>query len=51
MVPSDDELAALAGSRFPGGERTIEHWENYLLTDCTGRSPLPDGLVHPIAKE
>ena len=26
----------------------MAHWENWLLTDCTGREPLPDGLVHPI---
>ncbi|MEM9035652.1 MAG: hypothetical protein AAGA99_17000 [Actinomycetota bacterium] len=46
---TEDELAALVGHRFPGGTRTIEHWENWLLTDCTGREQLPDGLVHPIA--
>ena len=41
-----EEFAALVGHRFPGGDRAIEHWENWLLTDCTGRDPLPDGLVH-----
>jgi hypothetical protein len=46
---TEDELHALVGRRFPGGTRTIEHWENWLLTDCTGRTQLPDGLVHPIA--
>jgi acyl dehydratase len=45
---SDDELAALVGHRFPGGTYRVAHWENWLLTDCTGREPLPDGLVHPI---
>lgn len=48
-MPTDDELAALVGHRFPGGRYTIAHWENWLLTDCTGREPLPDGLVHPVA--
>lgn len=43
-----DELAALVGHRFPGGTYRIAHWENWLLTHCTGRSPLPDSLVHPI---
>ena len=30
-----------------GGRYTIAHWENTLLTDCTGAEPLPDGQVHP----
>ncbi len=46
---SADELAELVGHRFPGGTRVIEHWENFLLTDCTGRDQLPDHLVHPVA--
>jgi acyl dehydratase len=45
---SQDELAGLVGHRFPGGSYRVAHWENWLLTDCTGREPLPDGLVHPI---
>jgi hypothetical protein len=44
-----EELEALAGHTFPGGTRRIEHWENWLLTDCTGTPQLPDALVHPIA--
>jgi hypothetical protein len=39
----------LIGHRFRGGTYRIEHWENFLLTDCTGADQLPDGLVHPIA--
>ncbi|MFK7918578.1 MAG: hypothetical protein AB8G14_10900 [Ilumatobacter sp.] len=46
---TDDELAALVGHRFPGGMRTIEHWENWLLTDCTGREQFAHQLVHPVA--
>lgn len=42
-------VPTLVGHRFPGGRRSIEHWENWLLTDCTGRDQLPDGLVHPVA--
>ena len=45
---TDDELAALVGHRFPGGRRTVERWENWLLTDCTRRAPMTDGLLHPI---
>jgi hypothetical protein len=40
---------SLVGHRFPGGRYTIAHWENWLLTDCTGADQLGDGLVHPIA--
>lgn len=46
---SEADLRALVGHRFPGGTRTIEHWENWLLTDCTGSDQLSDDLVHPIA--
>jgi hypothetical protein len=45
---TDAELAALVGTRFPGGEYTIAHWENALLTDCTERPPMPADLAHPI---
>ena len=45
---SESRLEALVGHRFAGGRHRIEHWENFLLTDCTGSEPLPDGLVHPI---
>lgn len=45
----EDTLLSLVGHEFPGGTRRIEHWENWLLTDCTGFDQLPDGLVHPIA--
>jgi hypothetical protein len=46
---TEDEMLALIGYRFPGGRYRIEHWESWLLTNCTGAEPLPDGLVHPIA--
>lgn len=45
---TETELQSLVGHRFAGGRYRIEHWENWLLTDCTGRDSLPDGLVHPI---
>lgn len=48
-LPPEEEITALAGHRFPGGRYTIAHWENTLLTDCTGAEPLPDGLAHPVA--
>ncbi len=47
-VPTDDELAALVGHRFPGGVRTVDRWENWLLTDCTRRAPMTGELLHPI---
>jgi hypothetical protein len=43
------DVSALAGHRFPGGEYRVEHWENYLLTECTGADLLPDSMVHPVA--
>ncbi len=48
MGLTEQELHQLVGHRFAGGRYRIEHWENWLLTECTGRDPLPDGLVHPI---
>ena len=48
-MPDEAEIAALAGHRFPGGRYTIAHWENALLSDCTGVAPLPGGQVHPVA--
>ena len=45
---TSDQLAQLVDHRFPGGTYRVAHWENWLLTDCTGRSPMPDALVHPI---
>ncbi len=41
-------MEQLVGHRFPGGRYVIEHWENFLLSDATGASPLPDGLAHPV---
>lgn len=50
MPPPDlAEIHALVGHEFPGGGYTIEHWENFLLTECTGAELLPDGIVHPAA--
>jgi hypothetical protein len=47
MSVSEAELQALVGHRFAGGRYRIAHWENFLLTEATGRSPMPDGLAHP----
>ena len=49
MPPTADSIRSLVGHRFPGGTYTIEHWENYLLTECTGAAPLPEDLAHPVA--
>ena len=40
MVPVD-EILELKGLKFPGGSMKVEHWENWLLTDCTGSAQLP----------
>jgi len=48
-LPPVEEIRALVGHRFPGGHYTIAHWENFLLTECTGAGPLPDDLAHPVA--
>lgn len=47
--PSEADIEALVGHCFPGGHYTIAHWENYLLTECTGAPPLPGDLAHPVA--
>ena len=48
-LPSVEAIQALVGHAFPGGKYTIAHWENFLLTECTGAEPLPGGIVHPVA--
>jgi hypothetical protein len=48
LTITEQELGAIVGHRFAGGSYCIQHWENWLLTDCTGRDQLPDALVHPI---
>ncbi len=47
-APDIAAIEALAGHRFPGGEYRVEHWENALLTGCTGAELLPAGQVHPV---
>jgi hypothetical protein len=49
ITPTAEEIQALVGHRFPGGNYTIAHWENFLLTECTGADPLPGDLAHPVA--
>ncbi len=48
-IPAADEITRLVGHHFPGGFYTVAHWENFLLTECTGATLLPDGMVHPVA--
>lgn len=47
-VPDAAEIEALVGHTFPGGHYTVAHWENFLLTECTGAELLPNGMVHPV---
>ena len=48
-VLTDGDLDLLRAHRFTSRSASIEHWENWLLTDCTQRAPMPDGVLHPIA--
>ena len=48
-LPDKAGIEAIAGRQFPGGRYRIAHWENTLLTACTGADLLADGLAHPIA--
>lgn len=48
LIPPEAEIRAIVGHRFPGGLYTVAHWENFLLTECTGAKLLPDGMVHPV---
>ena len=48
-IPPQADIESLAGYQFPGGEYLIAHWENFLLSGCTGADILPAGLAHPIA--
>ena len=47
-IPPEAEIRAIVGHRFPGGPYTVAHWENFLLTECTGAELLPEGMVHPV---
>ena len=47
-MPSELEITNLKGHRFSGGEYTVEHWENFLLTACTGGDLMQHGVVHPV---
>jgi hypothetical protein len=47
--PDKADIEAIAGHQFSGGHYRIAHWENALLTACTGADLLADGLAHPIA--
>lgn len=48
-IPAAEDIERLSGHRFPGGHYTVAHWENALLTECTGAELLPGGMVHPVA--
>lgn len=48
-IPTEESVKEIIGHQFPGGDYLIAHWENFLLTECTGAQALPDGLAHPVA--
>ncbi|MCP3976709.1 MAG: hypothetical protein GY720_19665 [bacterium] len=43
-----ETMESLVGWTFPGGEFTIEAWENFLLYDVTVGPPPRHGFGHPI---
>ena len=45
----EETIKALVGYEFPGGEYLIKHWENFLLTECTGSQLIQNNVVHPVA--
>ena len=47
-APLEETIKSLAGHQFSGGIYSVEHWENFLLTECTGASLMQDGVVHPV---
>src|SRR5947209_3008832 len=47
-IPPEADIRGIVGHQFPGGAYTVAHWENFLLTECTGAELLPDGMVHPV---
>jgi len=48
-IPTEASVKEIIGHQFPGGDYLIAHWENFLLTECTGAQALPNGLAHPVA--
>ena len=48
MAASKEQMEQLIGHQFPGGRYEIQHWENYLLTEATGREPMAADLAHPV---
>ncbi|MEZ5573725.1 MAG: hypothetical protein R3E64_17165 [Halioglobus sp.] len=48
-IPAEADINRLEGHRFPGGTYNVAHWENFLLTECTGAELLPEDRVHPVA--
>jgi hypothetical protein len=48
-TPPQEEIESLVGYQFPGGAYRIAHWENFLLTGCTGAELQAGGMAHPSA--
>jgi hypothetical protein len=48
-IVSRFSVESIEGHQFPGGIYTIEHWENFLMTECTGSQLMQNGVVHPVA--
>ena len=48
MAVAVETMEALVGWQFPGGECTVEAWENFLLYDVTRGEAPRHGFAHPI---
>lgn len=46
-LPTEQELQALVGHRFPGGNYTVEPWRAWLTADAALDQPDPE-LAHPL---
>lgn len=44
----EQELLAVVGMEFPGGEFTIEPYEHWLLCDAIGAEPVRSGVANPM---
>jgi hypothetical protein len=44
----EQELLAIVGTPFPGGNFTIEPYEHWLMCDCVGAEPVRSGIANPM---
>lgn len=44
----EQQLLAVIGTHFPGGEFTIEPYEHWLMCDAVGAEPVRSGIANPM---